>query len=108
MKLPTWQPDDRLVTGGILKDRLRPEKVPWMGFRTGVRLPSPPPNKVDSFDTIGIETINLFLFAKMLVAQGFSAYHHFGIVSLWDLCRCFPLLKQPFMCQTQSHAETFL
>ena len=53
-----------------------------MGFRTGVRLPSAPPNKVDNFDTIGIETINLFLFAKMLVAQGFSAYHHFGIVSL--------------------------
>lgn len=66
------------------------------------------PNKVDSFDTIGIETINLFLFAKTLVVQDFSAHLHFGIVSLWDLCRCFPSLKQPFMCQTQSHAETFL
>ncbi|MCZ9312269.1 MAG: hypothetical protein O0V67_02745, partial [Methanocorpusculum sp.] len=54
----------------------------------GVQVTSLGPNKVDSFDTIGIETINLFLFAKMLVAQGFSAYHHFGIVSLWDLCRC--------------------
>jgi hypothetical protein len=36
-----------------------------------VRLPSAPPNRVDSFDAIGIETINLFLFGKMIVMQDF-------------------------------------
>jgi hypothetical protein len=44
----------------------------------------------------------------MLVAQGFSAHRYVGIVSLWDLCRRFIPLKQPFLYQTQSHAETFL
>lgn len=43
------------------------------------------PNKVDSFDTKVFETINLFLFAKILAAQGFSAKRHFGIVSLCAL-----------------------
>ena len=42
-------------------------------------------NKVDSFDTKVFETINLFLFAKILAAQGFSAKRHFGIVSLCAL-----------------------
>ena len=32
----------------------------------------PAPNKVDNFDTIGIETIDLILFVKMPVPQGFS------------------------------------
>ena len=51
-------------------------------FRTGVRLPSSPPNKSDNFDTIGIETIRLILFLKMLMAQGFSAPVPFLLVSL--------------------------
>ena len=38
-----------------------------------VRILSLGPNKVDNFDTTGIETINLILFAKMLDLQGFSA-----------------------------------
>ena len=42
-------------------------------------------NKVESFDTKVFETINLFLFAKILAAQGFSAKRHFGIVSLCAL-----------------------
>lgn len=42
-------------------------------------------NKVDSFDTEVFETINLFLFAKILAAQGFSAKRHFEIVSLCAL-----------------------
>lgn len=42
-------------------------------------------NKVDSFDTKVFETINLFLFAKILAAQDFSAKRHFGIVSLCAL-----------------------
>ena len=63
-----------------------------MDLRTGVQLPSPPPNKVDNFDTTGIETINLFLFAKMLVAQGFSAHRYAGIVSLWTLGKSFIVL----------------
>ena len=47
-----------------------------------VRVPSAAPNKVDSFDTIGIETIVLFLFAKAPVTQGFSAQLPFELVSL--------------------------
>ena len=54
-----------------------------------VQVLSPAPNKVDSFDTRVSETINLFLFAKMLMAQGFSEKRHFGIVSLCALCSCF-------------------
>lgn len=38
----------------------------------GVQVPSLAPNKVDNFDTTGIETINLILFVKMLDLQGFS------------------------------------
>ena len=37
-----------------------------------VRVLLPAPNKVDNFDTTGIETINLILFVKMLDLQGFS------------------------------------
>ena len=73
-----------------------------------VRFPLPAPQKVDSFDTIGIETINLFLFVKMLVEQGFLAYRHFGIVSLWTLGRSFIAILPPFLCQTQNHADIFL
>ena len=49
---------------------------------SGVRIPSLRPNKVDSFDTRVSETINLFLFAKMLVLQGFSRFLFFELVSL--------------------------
>ena len=66
------------------------------------KLADPAKNKVDSFDTRVSETINLFLFAKMLAAQGFSAKRHFGIVSLWALCRCFAPLQLSILCQRQS------
>ena len=60
-----------------------------MGFkRPRVRISALGPNKVDSFDTKVFETINLFLFAKILAAQGFSAKRYFGIVSLCALWRC--------------------
>ena len=35
-------------------------------------------NKVDNFDTIGIETIDFILFIKMLDLQGFSALWQLG------------------------------
>jgi hypothetical protein len=50
--------------------------------RLWVQIPSSRPNKVDSFDTRVSETINLFLFAKMLVLQGFSRFLFFELVSL--------------------------
>jgi hypothetical protein len=49
---------------------------------SGVQVSSLRPNKVDSFDTRVSETINLFLFAKMLVLQGFSRFLFFELVSL--------------------------
>ena len=55
-----------------------------------------------SFDTKVFETINLFLFAKILAAQGFPAKRHFGIVSLWALYRCFAPLQLSILCQRQS------
>ena len=48
-----------------------------------VRVRPPAPNKVDSFDTRVSETVNLVLFVKMLVAQGFLVLWFYGIVSLW-------------------------
>ena len=39
-----------------------------------------PPNKHDSFDTNGIETIVLFLFVKMLVSQVFSILRLFELM----------------------------
>ena len=55
-----------------------------MGFkRPRVRISALGPNKVDSFDTRVSETINLFLFAKMLATQGFLVLWFYGIVSLW-------------------------
>lgn len=42
-----------------------------------------PPNKHDSFDTKVSETIVLFLFVKMPVAQEVSALLPFGLVSSW-------------------------
>ena len=56
--------------------------TPLMGFYQNYGSFS---NKVDSFDTEVFETINLFLFAKILAAQGFSAKRHFEIVSLCAL-----------------------
>ena len=38
----------------------------------------PAPNKHDSLDTIGIETIVLILLPKILAGQGFSAFFIFG------------------------------
>ena len=46
---------------------------------TNVNIPT---CKSDNFDTIGIETIRLILFLKMLLAQGFSAPVPFLLVSL--------------------------
>ena len=39
-------------------------------------------NKVDNFDTIGIETIGLILFVKMLDLQGLSDLWQIVLVSL--------------------------
>ena len=50
--------------------------MPW------VRIPPLGPNKVDNFDTIGIETIGLILFVKMLDLQGFSNLCQIGLVPL--------------------------
>ena len=66
-------------------------------------------NKVDSFDTRVSETINLFLFAKMLAAQGFLVLWFYGIVSLWvSGWGDFSPLWMPSFCIDNSHAETFL
>ena len=50
--------------------------MPW------VQVPPLGPNKVDNFDTIGIETIGLILFVNMLDLQGFSNLCKIGVVSL--------------------------
>ena len=39
-------------------------------------------NKHDRFDTIGVETIVLFLFIPIPMVQGFSTLFSFGLVSL--------------------------
>ena len=72
---------DRFGKHGILsgKHQKRTEKIrkkflQFFGFKMpGVRISPLGPNKSDSFDTIGIETIRLILFLKMPMAQGFSA-----------------------------------
>jgi len=59
------------VRGGGVEPRVIPERLPRKGRASGdirrhevpqaaLQLPSPPPNKVDSFDAIGIEAIDLF------------------------------------------------
>ena len=50
--------------------------MPW------VQVPPLGPNKVDNFDTISIETIDLILFVKMLDLQGLSDLWQIGLVSL--------------------------
>ena len=62
----------------MLKRRLRSEKAWQSLFRTGVRFPSPPPDKVDSSNTIGIETINLFHFLKYLIYEDFLPFGKLG------------------------------
>lgn len=73
-------------TAPPLKSKMHPPPnrncIPLTGFYQNYGSFS---NKVDSFDTKVFETINLFLFAKILAAQGFSAKRHFGIVSLCAL-----------------------
>ena len=65
----------------------------------GVRVPMPAPNKVDSFDTIGIETIDLILLPIILAEQGFSAFFVFGKVSLWVFSGLFSRFWTPiFVC----------
>ena len=56
----------------------RGQTVNLLRLASVVRIHPPPPNKVDSFDTTGIETVNLFLFAKMPVLPGFSMLLLFG------------------------------
>ena len=72
----------------------------------GVQIPSFAPNKVDNFDTIGIETIDLILFVKMLVAQGFSARRLSELVSLCVFRGVTLPLWVPIYCLTNIHAET--
>ena len=72
----------------------------------GVRVSPLGPNKVDNFDTIGIETIDLILFVKMLVAQGFSARRLSELVSLCVFRGVTLPLWVPIYCLTNIHAET--
>ena len=75
-----------MVITGLTRNQFAGNSGTW------VRIPPAPPNKVDSFDTRVSETINLFLFAKMLAAQGFLVLWFYGIVSLCcrqhDFYRC--------------------
>ena len=64
------------------------------------------PNKVDNFDTIGIETIDLILFVKMLMAQGFSVLWQIELVSLWVFRGVIISLLTPIMGLSNIHAET--
>ena len=41
------QPGGEQGAQGSRNNRLRPEKFPWMRFRTGVQLPPPPPKRKD-------------------------------------------------------------
>ena len=59
------------------------------------------PNKHDSFDTIGIETIVLFLFAKTPEPQGFSVLLLFGVIELVSLW-----LSGAVFTTAANHAET--
>ena len=73
-----------------------------------VRVPSGAPNKVDNFDTIGIETIDLVLFLKTLDLQGVSALWLIWLVSLWVFRGVFSRLPPPIFCLSDIHAETIL
>ena len=50
MKLPSEWACLSAYSVGNLKERLRSEKAPRTGFRTGVRFPSAPPTKVDNLN----------------------------------------------------------
>ena len=71
-------------------------KIAYTKFSEG------PPNKVDRFDTRVSETIDLFLFAKTPVAQGFSDPRLFGLVSLWAEIGCFHDAGLPFLHHFQA------
>ena len=51
---------------------MRSEKAWWDGFRTGVRLPSPPPKKHRNFDTMGIKVAVLSFCPKALISREFG------------------------------------
>ena len=72
----------------------------------GVQVPPLGPNKVDNFDTIGIETINLILLPIILAGQGFSAFSIFGLVSLWVFSGVFSRFWTPIFCLSDIHTET--
>ena len=85
------------------------EKIGILAFgstMSQVRILSFRPNKVDSFDTRVSETINLFLFAKMLVPQGFSRFLFFELVSLRMNKHLFSGCGRPEQSQIANHAET--
>ena len=58
------------------------------GDTVWVRPPPPAPKKVDNFDTIGIETIDLILFVKMLDLQGVSALWQNWVSFIVGVQRC--------------------
>ena len=64
------------ITISGLRQLARSAKLPR------VRISTLGPNKVDSSNTIGIETINSILFLKNMNYKGFSALCKIGLVSL--------------------------
>lgn len=72
----------------------------------GVQVPMPAPNKVDSFDTIVSETIDLFLLPKILAGQGLSAFTILGLVSLWSVVTEINIAKQVLLRHKTNHTET--
>ena len=57
---------------GMLKHRLRSEKDARTCFRTGVRLPSPPPNKAPHYTKCGAFTMFTTLYMAYVWMTAFS------------------------------------
>ena len=70
--------------------------MPW------VQVPPLGPNKVDNFDTIGIETIGLILFVKMLDLQGFSNLCQIGFSFIVSVQRHIFMLLDTRFCLTHA------
>ena len=76
-----------------------------------VQVPSPAPNKNESYDTIGIATFVLFFLSKLPVTQGFGAMWQKRIVSLSYPPALISMLFRGVLTpcsDAEIHNETFL
>ena len=96
---------------GVFPSGQRGQTVNLLSTTSVVRIHPLPPNKNESYDTIGIATFVLFFLSKLPVTQGFGAMWQKRIVSLSYPPALISMLFRGVLTpcsDAEIHNETFL